>query len=212
MSISYTIDNDWIDTLQQAGLDSFERAFAYADGKPLSKKSHSVTYTKLLPDGTRIFIKQDAWTGWRPIARALIRMQKPLPAVGRERAKMRKLEQLGFNTAKVISYGEKRRCGLPHQAVMLSLCVPGIALDTIADAQFRDEAATEARKVLKHLQELGCDWGRDCKPEHFFVTKELKVTIIDVERMKFRRKALDETTCRQQLTRFDALLNNAPRQ
>ncbi len=209
MGISYTIDSTWADALQHAGLDSFECAFAYADAKPLSKKSHSVTYTKMLPDGTRIFIKQDAWTGWRPIARALIRLQKPLPAVGRERAKMSKLTQLGFNTAKVIAYGEKRRCGLPHQAVMISLCVPGTALDAIRDAQFREVAAVEARKVLKRLQELGCDWGRDCKPEHFFVTAELKVTIIDVERMKFRGKPLDESTCRKQLARFDALLDDS---
>ena len=209
MSIFFTIEEPWQEALQQAELASFEAAFAYSDAKPLSKKSHSVTYTKLLPNGARIFIKQDSWTGWRPIARAFIRLQKPLPAVGRERAKMQKLNALGFNTAQVIAYGEKRRLGLPHQGVMISLCVPGTAVDAITDAQFRAVAAEQARKTLKRLQELGCNWGRDCKPEHFFVTPELKVTLIDVERMKFGHKPLAEALCRKQFERFESLLKNA---
>lgn len=211
MSVSYHICEQWRLALESAGLGVFDAAFDYDNRQPLSAKSHSRTYGHRLDDGTLIFIKQDRWTGWRPIARAIIRGQKPLPAVGREREKMRRLAEMGFHTAEIIAYGERRRLGLPHQAVMITRCVPGVSLDRLqSDAasspQFRQEAIYQARAVIRELQRTGCDWGRDCKPEHFFATREMRITLIDVERMKFRRRPLDEETCRRQFARFDSLL------
>ncbi|MBR5839613.1 MAG: hypothetical protein IKZ84_13800, partial [Victivallales bacterium] len=57
-------------------------------------------------------------------------------------------------------------------------------------------------ETLAALQQAGCNWRKDCKPEHFFVTDDNEIYLIDVERMRFGRRPLDETHQRAQKERF----------
>lgn len=211
MAILWQINPRWSETLAAAGLDTFAAAFAYTTPEPLSRKSHSLTHSAPLPDGGTAFVKQDLWTGWRPVARALLRLSRPLPAVGRERRNMLRLSKLGFHTPEIAAYGECRRFALPHQGVMITAPAPGrpvdrIFRDTTLSAALREEAVAAALAILAQLQQHGCNWGKDCKPEHFFYSVEKQITLIDVERMHFQRRPLPTELCRKQLERFRSLL------
>ena len=124
---------------------------------------------------------------------------------------MAHLESLGFNMAQIIAYGSENRFGLPHTGVIITLPVLG---RSIADI-WKDKTISEARrlevkaiglKTLQSLQNHGCDWKADCKPEHIFVTDDNEVSLIDVERMRFLQNSLSESQCKKQRERFLKLL------
>ena len=125
---------------------------------------------------------------------------------------MARLTELGFNTATPIAYGSNEHFFLPHSAVLITLPVPGVPLDKIwqdesISIERRRECVKLASDTLKKLQSMGCDWGKDCKPEHFFISQDNQVHLIDVERMHFRLVSPEE--CAKQFERFNSLLDKA---
>ena len=98
---------------------------------------------------------------------------------------------------------------------MVTLPVPGRSMEGIwHDKTISEERKNEALKIaletLAALQQAGCDWRKDCKPEHFFVTEGNQVYLIDVERMRFGRRPLDEAVRQAQKDRFMSfLIHNA---
>ena len=80
-----------------------------------------------------------------------------------------------------------------------------------ADKDVTEARRLEARdiglKTLARLQDLDCDWQRDCKPEHFFLTEDNRVFLIDVESMHFRR--VPDKKRAMQTARFLKLLEKA---
>ena len=120
---------------------------------------------------------------------------------------MARLEALGFNMAQVIAYGSESRMGLPHTGVMITLPVPGRSIEDLwKDEKLSMERRMEAKKIglktLAILQEHGCDWKADCKPEHIFLTEDDEVYLIDVERMHFQHSPLSSLKCKKQRERF----------
>ena len=100
---------------------------------------------------------------------------------------------------------------MPDKAVMITLPVPGrpmedIWKDSTIVEERKKEALNLALETLAALQQAGCNWRKDCKPEHFFVTDDNEIYLIDVERMRFGRRPLDEAECRKQKERFMSFL------
>lgn len=125
---------------------------------------------------------------------------------------MAHLESLGFNMAQVIAYGSENRLGLPHTGVIITLPVPGRSIaeiwkDPAISADRRIEVKEIGLKTLQTLQENGCDWKSDCKPEHIFITADDEVSLIDVERMRFQNTPLTPAKCDKQRERFLSLLD-----
>ena len=192
-------------------MTTLEVALTYEGSRLLSNKRRSRTWLHTTEQGQNIFIKQDKSSCKRAMLRALIRFQKPRTAVEKEYEKLKAMKKLGFNVPEVILIGATRKMlFMPDKAVMIMLPVPGRSLDKIwkeeKDETIRLRARQLALDTLAQLWERGCDWGRDCKPEHFFIAEDGTVSLIDVERMHFRRKALPQKTRDEQLARFNGLL------
>ena len=206
----WNIDEAWKDILQREGMTTLEVALNYEGIRLLSRKKKSCTWLHTTEGGQDIFIKQDKSSCKRAMLRSLIRFQKPVAAVEKEYAKLEEMRRLGFSVPKVIMLGAKRNMlKMPDRAVMIMLPVEGRSLDKIWKTEpdaVRQNARELALATLKLLWEKGCDWGKDCKPEHFFISDAGSVSIIDVERMKFRGKPLPQCTCDAQLARFNGLL------
>ena len=205
------VEEEWNDLLERAGIHNFTDALTFSQGKLLSNKSHSRTWL-YQSNNIRFFVKQDTSTRIRATLRSLIRFKRPVAATQKERIKMAHLESLGFNMAQIIAYGSENRFGLPHTGVIITLPVLG---RSIADI-WKDKTISEARrlevkaiglKTLQSLQNHGCDWKADCKPEHIFVTDDNEVSLIDVERMRFLHNPLSEAQCEKQCERFLKLLD-----
>ncbi len=73
---------------------------------------------------------------------------------------------------------------------------------------FFPENAVEA--VWRRMLEAGCDWP-DHKPEHFFVTPELSVGMIDLERMAVLAQPLPEAEIAARLAHFRGMAVNGTR-
>ena len=204
-------DERWSDILQREGMTTLAVALTYEGRKLLSNKKRSRTWLHTTDQGQDIFIKQDKSSSKRAMLRALIRFQKPRTAVEKEYEKLKTMKKLGFNVPEVILIGATRKMFfMPDKAVMIMLPVSGSSLDKIwkeeKDEAIRLRARQLALDTLAQLWEKGCDWGKDCKPEHFFIAEDGMVSLIDVERMHFRRKALPQKSRDAQLARFNGLL------
>jgi len=209
--IEWHVDENWKTALHEVGIDTYAQALSYAQGTPASRKSHSQTWRLTTSQGT-LFLKQDTSTQIKNILRNLIRFRKPLACTQKERRNMERLARMGFNFAEVVAYGGESHLGLPDTAVMVTRPVPGRAIEDIwTDGSVPEARRQEARdlglKTIVRLQELDCDWQRDCKPEHFFLTEDNRIFLIDVESMHFRR--VPPKKRKMQTARFLKLLDTA---
>ena len=89
------------------------------------------------------------------------------------------------------------------------LPLDGIDLDKYLKAETDEEKRksfiAKAEETLAALQKKGFDWP-DHKPEHFFVMNDGTIGLIDLERLRFIGKPLNEAKCAAQLARFRNLL------
>ncbi|MGV8073455.1 MAG: lipopolysaccharide kinase InaA family protein [Syntrophobacteraceae bacterium] len=204
------IEPEWRERLQWAGLANLEVLLSFEAGEMMSVKKMSRTQRYHLPDGQVIYIKQDTRSSKRTMLRSLMRFQIPQPVTEKERRIIKKLPRLDFKTPKIIAWGQRRRWAFPDVGVMVLLAIEGVCLEAYlkeeTDPEKRRQAVQKAQSVLQDLQRSGCDWKKDCKPEHFFLNEAGEITILDVERMRFRGRPLAEKTCRMQIKRFTSLL------
>ncbi len=205
-----TIEPEWEKALSQADLADLDKLLAFAGGDCLSYHLRGKTSRFTLPGGQVVFIKQDHFTKWKTTMRNLLRLRKPEPNTEKERRCLALAASFGITVPKVIAWGQRRRFGLPNQGVMVMLTIDGVALPDFLqkekDADKRQEAIAQAEQTLKFMQENALDWKTDCKPEHFFVLTNGGIGLIDLERLRLRKKPLSAQTRKQQLARFRSLL------
>jgi len=205
-----TILPDWKEALAQAGLTELDALLAFSDGQCLSLHLRGKTSITTLPNGHNIFIKQDHFTKWKTILRFLRRFQKPEPNTEIERRRLALAARFGITVPEIIAWGQRRRFGLPHQAVIVMLPMDGIPLPEYLkqekDLAKRKSAIAQAEQTLHFMQENALDWLKDCKPEHFFVLRNGKIGLIDLERLHLRKSPLPAKICKMQLDRFRSLL------
>ena len=209
--ISFTIEPQWQELLQENGLADFESLVHFSNDQCLSHHSRGQTYKHVLKNGQVVFIKQDNYTKWQIILRSLLRGKKPQPNTEKERQCYLLAERHGFRVVQVIAYGQERRLGFPRRAVIVTIPVEGMPLDKFCkscpDSARRQQAIENAEAVLKRLQDCGLDWTKDCKPEHFFVKEDdLSISLIDLERLRDRGRPLSEERRQMQFKRFHSLL------
>ena len=205
------VQDSWKEILANIGITDLQSALDFRGGDVMSNKKRSRTCRVALPDGGVVFIKQDLSTAWQATLRALVKFQKPVTKTEHERMVVEHLKELGFKSYDVIAWGALPRCGFPDKAVMVTLPVPGRSVEEIwhdkaVSQDVKHNAVDLALEVLESLQYAGCNWRKDCKPEHFFISDAGQVSLIDVERMKFRGKPLTQSTCDAQLVRFNGFL------
>ena len=208
--IFFHISPEWSSRLKASGLDSFESLIRFQDGECLSKHPRGKTYRYVLPCGQVVFIKQDFYTKKAVVLRDWLHLRSAQPNTEKERLRMAMASRHGFRVAEVIAYGQTRFCGVPSQAVMVTLPVPGKSLEDFLKENPPAEqgrlAIANALAALRRLQDEGLDWKIDCKPEHFFVADDLSVSLVDVERLTDRNAPLPESVRQMQERRFQSLL------
>ena len=205
------VQDAWREKLAAIGITDLQSALAFRGGTVMSDKKRSRTSKVALADDGIVFVKHDLSSAWQATLRALVKFQKPVTKTERERLCAEHLKQLGFKSYDVVAWGTQTCCGLPDRAVMVTMPVPGRSMvDIWKDASVSEDQKKEALKIaletLEALQQAGCNWRKDCKPEHFFVTEDRQVYLIDVERMRFGRRPLDEAECLKQKERFMSFL------
>ena len=205
------VQDAWREKLAAIGITDLQSALAFRGGTVMSDKKRSRTSKVALADDGVVFVKHDLSSAWQATLRALVKFQKPVTKTEKERMAVERLKQLGFKSYDVIACGAKTCCGLPDKAVMITLPVPGRPMEDIwhdktVSTERKNEALNLALETLAALQQAGCNWRKDCKPEHFFVTDNNEIYLIDVERMRFGRRPLDEAECLKQKDRFMSFL------
>ena len=205
------VQDTWKERLAEIGITDLQSALDFRNGTVMSDKKRSRTCKVALSGDGIVFVKHDLSTAWQATLRALVKFQHPITKTEKERLAVEHLKQLGFKSYDVIAWGAETCCGLPDRAVMITLPVPGRPMEDIwhdktVPTERKNEALKLALETLAALQQAGCNWRKDCKPEHFFVTEDNQVYLIDVERMRFGRRPLDETKCSEQKKRFMSFL------
>ena len=205
------IQPEWRDILARDHLDTFERLYGYRGQNCCSRHTRGATWRHTLSDGRVIFIKQDYYTKFQPILRALIHFRPPETNTEREYRQMETVRSHGFRVPEVIAHTRHCRWCLPSTGVLVEAAVPGTAIDVLAaDEAIPDEqkrnAIQKARECLTRLQDAGFDWNIDCKPEHFFYCDDGEVAIIDVERLRLTGRVLSPEYRAKQHARFTSLL------
>lgn len=206
----FIIQPEWKNALAQAGLDNLDSLLSFSGGDCLSYHLRGKTSKFILPSGQAVFIKQDHFTKWKTTAHNLLRLRKPQPNTEKERLCLALAARHGLIVPEVVAWGQRRRFGLPHQGVMVMLPVGGLSLPDFLQQEKspdkRAEAISQAEQTLIFMQENKLDWRIDCKPEHFFVLDDGKIALIDLERLRLRKKPLLASHCKMQLARFRSLL------
>lgn len=205
------ISDSWRTALEDAELASYEALMAYSGGRVFSKKSHSTTRSCELPDGRRIFIKQDTRTKFQQVLRAIVKFRIPQTTTEKEHAHLVNAARLGFRVPEVVAYSRHEWWTRPHGGVLVEAALSGVPLDKFAaDASVplerRRVAVASARSVLIRIQDARLDWRRDCKPEHFFVQEDGGIALLDVERLYPCRFRLSDKKRKAQFAVFDGLL------
>ena len=205
----FEISEEWRDALTASGLGDLQSCLAFDGGKVLSSHLRGDTRKVTLSDGRIVFLKRDFFTFKKEIAKDLLRFHKPQPKTEKERLAFAMARDAGFTAPQVIAWGQTRRCGFPNTACLIMLPLDGIDLDKYLKAETDEEKRksfiVKAEETLTALQKNGFDWP-DHKPEHFFVMNDGTIGLIDLERLRFIGKTLNEAKCAAQLARFRNLL------
>ena len=205
----FEISEEWRDALTVSGLGDLQSCLAFEGGKVLSSHLRGDTRKVTLSDGRIVFLKRDFFTFKKEIAKDLLRFHKPQPKTEKERLAFAMARDAGFTAPQVIAWGQTRRCGFPNTACLIMLPLDGIDLDKYLKAETDEEKRksfiVKAEETLTALQKKGFDWP-DHKPEHFFVMNDGTIGLIDLERLRFIGKPLNEAKCAAQLARFRNLL------
>jgi len=203
----FTARPEWAERLKASSLDSLESLMSFKDGACVSSHRRGATFKSRLADGTVVFIKRDHFTFLKEILKDLLRFRAPAQKTVKERRAFDAAKACGFRVPEVIAYGRSSRFGLPHQAAMVMLELPGTNLDAYVKEGHENCKAMidKAEATLASLQQKGFDWP-DHKPEHFIVQPDGEIALIDLERMSQRKAPLSPAKSESQLRRFRNLL------
>ena len=207
----FTVKPEWAERLKTSGLDSLEALLAFSGGDCLSLHKRGATFRAKLVDGTVVFIKRDHFTFVKEMLKDILKLRRPAQKTVKERKAFEIVREAGFNAPEVIAFGTSSRLGLPHQAAMVMLELPGTALDAYIKEGHGDSQAmvAKAEATLAEMQSKGFDWP-DHKPEHFLVQPDGGIALVDLERLVQRSGPLPEGKAAAQLARFRRMLPEIP--
>lgn len=190
-----TVAGQWKPLLAEAGLDTFDSLMMdetelrsrVADCQCVSSHQRGQSFRLTLSGGKVLYLKRDRFTPFQHIAFQMIRLRIPQPMSICEMINCRRVQSLGLRTAPIVAFGQRRRMGLPHKAVLLTAPLEGIPLDewlkgrTDAVARRKELRNTGAAVALLHGASL--IW-RDLVPRHIYISPGLPIGLLDVERMR----------------------------
>ena len=190
MSAELHIEDGWHGRLAAAELDTFDALMQSDRGLCRSWHDCRQTYQIKLVGSETIFLKRDTRSSLKDLSADLCRLRRPQPLCMVELAALRRVAELGVRVPEVIAYGQRRRAGLPWQAVLVMRRLPGVALHKFlrADppAPARQAAMRAAGAVAGRLYGAGLSWP-DLVPKHFFLEDDLAegtTGVLDLARMR----------------------------
>jgi hypothetical protein len=200
----YYMQPEWQSILQEAQLDTLEKLLSYTGGECTSFHKRGTVHKITLPNQQILYLKRDNFTYTKDILCDLISFKKPRTKTEKEYINCSLLNKTGFIAPEIIACGQRRCLGWPKQGAILMLPIIGIDLETYI-RQHKHEESTQkyiqqAIHLLQKLQNKGYYWP-DNKPEHFFITEDNKMAVIDLERLRVQRK-LSKRQIKKQNTRF----------
>jgi len=199
------IEDEWRAALTEAGLGSFEAMMTSCRGRQVSWHTRGVTYRVELPDGRAVFLKRDVFTltMLKDAVGDVLRLARPEPPCIKEAAALRRVRQLGIAAPEPIAWGQRRRFGLPVQAVLVMTELPGVALPAALEGDLSARSRLAAVRAVGHLArklyEAGLSWP-DLAPKHFLIA-DGSAGVIDLARM-YQARRRPRSYMPQQVQRF----------
>ena len=187
------IETEWDDALAAAGLDSFDAMLAFTSGRRMSSHDRGQTYRVELPDGRTIFLKRDIFTSPKDLYVDLKSLRLPQPPCIVETRALHRVGGLNIPCPRPIAWGQRRRRGLPWQAVLVMLPLAGRPLDEfiMADPPADDRAAAmrACGQTVARLYAAGLSWP-DLAPKHLYLPEEGEGLpgVLDLARMHPTRR------------------------
>lgn len=186
--------------LEREGLDTVEGAFAYDGGEQLAKpglgrrRRFRLRLTGESGESVEWYLKRYGPEPWSARLRRWLPGPGRVGAAGREVANIRRVEQAGVSTMRVMAWGAERGPLAPRRGYVIVTGVPGEALSRCFDgflARFGgDEDAM--RRFNAALVELACKLHaaglvhRDLYAAHVFLDetpRRVKLYLIDLARV-----------------------------
>ncbi len=188
MKCDLHIDPEWADALATAGLGSFDSLMATTNGRCCSTHDRGQTYRVELPDGRTIFVKRDTFTSPKDLYVDLTSLRLPQPPCIVETRALQRVAELGIAAPRPIAWGQRRRAGLPWQAVLVMTPLAGIALSDLLksdpSAEIRVAACQTAGEIAGKLYAARLSWP-DLAPKHLFIPQSPaeQPGVLDLARM-----------------------------
>lgn len=191
------VNEMFLETLQENGLDHFQGLMDFRGGSPVKKTRRRSLVTIVLND--RLFyLKRHFWP-YRERIRSLL----PWPA--REDARnewesMILLNALGFRTVVPVAYGEKKRFGLPFSSLTLTEGLgDSVKLETHFPSHFPapldPKRMREKRDLIRRIAVLAKEFhGKGLNHQDFYLghlflrPRDGALSIIDLQRVHRREK------------------------
>jgi hypothetical protein len=209
----------WKPLLGQAGLDSFDALMQgeevlrsrVADCLCLSRHKRGQTFRLTFHDGQVLYLKRDCFTPAQHVLFQMVRLRAPQPLAIRELQNIRRVSALGLRVAPVAAWGQRRRLGLPSQAILVTAPLEGTSLDLYVSRESdslrrRDELKAVGAAVAR-LHGDSLIW-RDLVPRHIFIAPGQSVGMLDMERMRPACLPVGRR-CEKHIKRFCKLLRRA---
>jgi len=195
LSDGFSVQQDYIEPMQQLGLCSIEDVFSFTGGKNLHKKELADWRSRVeisLPDGSRCFLKRYS----RPPAPVQIKNW----LAGRSRKLTAhydflhadRLEQAGIGTPKVLAFGGKWKGLFEEKSFVITLEIPkGQSLETKLPDCFHADGPKNRSQRLAFIAKLADfarrfhDTGlchRDFYLCHIFLSGSEDLYLIDLQR------------------------------
>ena len=189
MSTWLEFADGWREPLAALGLDSFDALMARDEGKCVSWHTRGQTYS-LTVAGETVYLKRDSFAAAKDILADLCMGRVPQPPCIVEVEAMRQLAALGIRAPQPAAWGQRRRLGLPRQAVLIMRQLRGVALSHWLKAPYspaeRLAALGAVARLAARLYAAGLSWP-DVAPKHFFLPEDPasgSVGVLDLARMR----------------------------
>jgi len=189
----FHIEKGWEKTLEALGLASLEDMLAFRNDDCESEHRRGATYRIPLPglENDNLFLKCDYFTHKKEILKDLLQFRRPCQNSVKERIAFDYARNAGFIVPEVVAWGRISEWGLPSKAAMLMREIHGTSLWDLIVAEKEGEYVAAAENLLRRMFACGFDWP-DYKPEHFIVTPDGRIALIDLERMRFVGASLSD--------------------
>jgi heptose I phosphotransferase len=195
------VPDDWAERFN--GKDMFDSLFAL-DGKVYRNKEGRKTI-QFTMDGKNYFGKFHRGIGWENLLKSVIQLRMPVLGAWNEWMAIRKLEQLGIHTMKLVGYGKRGR----NPARIQSFVITEELINTVSLEDFcrdwiktsppyslKKALITKVAEITRTLHENGVN-HRDLYICHFLLDvssgidridpKKIELYLIDLHRVMFHR-------------------------